>query len=256
MKKYYFGIYKSGGGKIFGSDKNITKKSFRFYEKVLGPMLKETAIEVEKMCIAKFGNPKKKRKRNPGSVWHSRKGSEARRLSSQAMEDGRRDEASFHDGERSAHIQSRIVSDSKGMPNPRRRSRNPGARYHATLGRFHEEAIQRTTDTERIYHIGRRDAHVESMKRSDRLGINPSCNPCRNPAHRHYRRLRLRRNPAVGTEIYDRITAIEATKGDGSLWPREPFRHDFKDGGKIIGLPNGDLLIKRRSKKLWKDFDY
>jgi hypothetical protein len=67
-------------------------------------------------------------------------------------------------------------------------------------------------------------------------------------------------NPPVssGTEIYERITAIEATKGNDSLWPEEDFRHDFKQGGKILGLPNGDLLIKRGrdNKPLWKNIDY
>lgn len=70
-----------------------------------------------------------------------------------------------------------------------------------------------------------------------------------------------KKNPATssnGTLIYDRITAIEAIKGKGSLWPDEPFRHDFKKGGKIFGLPNGDLLVKKDAgdKKLWKNFMY
>jgi len=70
----------------------------------------------------------------------------------------------------------------------------------------------------------------------------------------------MSKNPPAsgGTEIYSNITAIEATKGNNSLWPKEPFRHDFKMGGKILGLPNGDLLIKKGKdgKKLWKFFDY
>lgn len=68
------------------------------------------------------------------------------------------------------------------------------------------------------------------------------------------------KNPprSSGTVIYDRITAIEATKGKNSLWPKEDFRHDFKVGGKILGLPNGDLLVKKGKDKkpLWKNFDY
>ncbi len=67
----------------------------------------------------------------------------------------------------------------------------------------------------------------------------------------------VRRNPVEATEIYDKILAIEAEKGQNSLWPKERFRHDFSSGGKIIGLPNGDLLIKRKKgKKLWKRFQY
>lgn len=69
-------------------------------------------------------------------------------------------------------------------------------------------------------------------------------------------RLELKDNPVEGTKIYDKIQAIEAQKGKDSLWPKENFRHDFKEGGEIIGLPNGDLLVKKNKKRLWKHFNY
>lgn len=57
-------------------------------------------------------------------------------------------------------------------------------------------------------------------------------------------------------EIYGRILAIEAQKGNMSLWPKQVFRHDFKKSGtKIIGLPDGSLLIKG-PHRLWKNFTY
>lgn len=66
-------------------------------------------------------------------------------------------------------------------------------------------------------------------------------------------------NPPRGAvRIYDNILAIEAVKGDDSLWPRELFRHDFKaKKGKaaIYGLPDGSILIKG-NKRLWKRFNY
>lgn len=67
-----------------------------------------------------------------------------------------------------------------------------------------------------------------------------------------------KKNPPTATDIYDNILAIEAVKGKRSLWPNEKFRHDFKQGGKIIGLSDGSLLIKPKKKdgKLWKNFDY
>lgn len=67
-----------------------------------------------------------------------------------------------------------------------------------------------------------------------------------------------RKNPPTATDIYDNILAIEAIKGKRSLWPNEKFRHDFKQGGKIIGLSDGSLLIKPKKdgKKLWKNFNY
>jgi len=58
--------------------------------------------------------------------------------------------------------------------------------------------------------------------------------------------------------IYDNILAIEAEKGDDSLWPNELFRHDFKDNkgrAKVYGLPDGSLLITG-NKTLWEMFDY
>ncbi len=70
---------------------------------------------------------------------------------------------------------------------------------------------------------------------------------------------RLRSNPLSNeTEIYGDILAIEAKKGQGSLWPNELFRHDFKGkGSKIYGLRDGSLLIKpKKGKRLWKNFNY
>lgn len=71
---------------------------------------------------------------------------------------------------------------------------------------------------------------------------------------------RVKRNPVKGAvEIYGNILAIEAIKGDGSLWPKEKFRHDFKSSSKakVYGLPDGSILIKSNAKKrLWKKFAY
>lgn len=66
-------------------------------------------------------------------------------------------------------------------------------------------------------------------------------------------------NPPIGAvEIYDRILGIEAQKGNGSLWAKEKFRHDFsKAKAKVLGLPDGSLLIKpMNDKRLWKNINY
>jgi len=66
----------------------------------------------------------------------------------------------------------------------------------------------------------------------------------------------FKKNPPVGaTEIYGKIIAIEAQKGPNSTFPKENFRHEFKPGSKIFGLPDGSVLIKG-NKKLWKKFKY
>lgn len=64
--------------------------------------------------------------------------------------------------------------------------------------------------------------------------------------------------PGKPIEIYNNILAIEAAKGDSSLWPGEKFRHNFsskKGRAKVFGMPDGSIVIKGK-KKLWKKFDY
>jgi len=66
----------------------------------------------------------------------------------------------------------------------------------------------------------------------------------------------IKKNPPPGAiEIYGKIIAIEAQKGLNSTFPKENFRHEFKPGSKIFGLPDGSILIKGK-KKLWKKFKY
>lgn len=49
--------------------------------------------------------------------------------------------------------------------------------------------------------------------------------------------------PAGGTEIYGRIKAIEAVKGNSSNYAGELFRHDFTKPARIYGMPDGSILI-------------
>ena len=63
----------------------------------------------------------------------------------------------------------------------------------------------------------------------------------------------------AGTEVYETIIAIEAQKGENSLWSKEFFRHDFKgsSAASVYGLPDGSLLIKSKAgKRLWKNCKY
>ena len=77
---------------------------------------------------------------------------------------------------------------------------------------------------------------------------------------RQLRRSSTNKNPYSGRQsevIYDHLTRIEARKGKHSMFPGERYYHNFKPGAMVIGLPNGDLLIKSsKGKKLWKKFDY
>lgn len=66
-------------------------------------------------------------------------------------------------------------------------------------------------------------------------------------------------------EVYENLEKIFARKGKKSLWPRQPFKHTFKKGAKVLGvqkggavkLKQGDLVIRSsRGKRLWKMFEY
>ena len=65
-------------------------------------------------------------------------------------------------------------------------------------------------------------------------------------------------------EIYAEVEQIWAKKGTNSLWPRQPFKHKFERGVKLFGvkksgsyqLKEGDILMRSRKGKLWKDFSY
>ncbi len=74
----------------------------------------------------------------------------------------------------------------------------------------------------------------------------------------YYLDKKRKRNPMINAvEIYSNIQSIDAVKGHNSLWPREQFRHKFKPGAKIYGLPNGDILIhSTKGRRLWKKFKY
>lgn len=54
-----------------------------------------------------------------------------------------------------------------------------------------------------------------------------------------------KRNPPAGAvELYRRVEFIGATKGRGSRHPGERFLHKFRTRARVLGLPNGSLLIQ------------
>ncbi len=111
---------------------------------------------------------------------------------------------------------------------------NPGAKWHSEKA---EEHYKQYSKYGNIGHLAKYSAHKESEQESKKLGINPP----------------------EGILIYDTILAIEAKKGSKSLWPKENFRHEFKNSNKaaVIGLKDGSILIKSQNgKHLWKVFNY
>lgn len=181
--------------------------------------------------------------RNPGAGWHRTEEFRSQQRESDSIRLGRRDLESFYRGSKMAHRESRLESERLGENPPQFIGRSPHKfEYIKTeYGNVNakKEAIRLERESNRLVQIisGKKDKH----------GF---------PYHLYLKRLPSK-NPVVkGTKIYDKIQAIEAQKGEDSLWPSENFRHDFKDGGEIFGLENGDLLIKKKKKKLWKNFDY
>lgn len=62
-----------------------------------------------------------------------------------------------------------------------------------------------------------------------------------------------------GKKLSGYVHAIEAEKGENSLWKNEFFRHDFsqKSEPKITYLANNAILIQSEiGKKLWRPFQY
>ena len=63
--------------------------------------------------------------------------------------------------------------------------------------------------------------------------------------------------PIGAVEIYEKVCAIEAVKGEDSEFPNEQFRHNFEEGARLYGLKDGSILIKSEDgKRLWGEFEY
>lgn len=117
---------------------------------------------------------------------------------------------------------------------------NPGAAWHEGEEKYYSKLIRSAKDQiGSTYFEGKRDAHRHSKEVSRALKINPQM------------------KSQIVDKIYDKILAIEAQKGNDSLWPRENFRHSFKEGAEIYGLKDGSLLVVgKKGKKLWKRINY
>lgn len=78
---------------------------------------------------------------------------------------------------------------------------------------------------------------------------------CKNPELRNFGSYL----PENAVEIYEKITAIEATKGGNrvSHFPNGRFRHEFDSPARIFGLEDGSLLVvSSDGKPLWNMFNY
>ena len=235
-------------------------------------------------------------KRNPGAKWHKERID--RHTYSLKKSEERSDNAlaDYNAGARDAHIESFNASKKLGI-NPRSGWKYYGhansEKEAKTLGQKIANKLRTSVNVSHIKSRGRdrweisykslkknssemknnpwhrtehkfnsrAEAKGIGQKLADHYGVQVRAEKCPNTGkwHLYIKKSKMMSNPPKGAvKIYDDILAIEAKKGNNSLWPREKFRHDFKSKkGKaaIYGMPDGSLMISS-SKKLWKNFDY
>lgn len=222
---------------IFHSD--IDYYMFDFYN------TKDLAQKVANKMTSLEQSKYKKHKKNPGAKWHEKELAKSLKNEEKEYDTSSRFEKGQYMGEQIAHRKSIMVSKTLGI-NPQK---NPGAKWHEEEAEYYKKAVDRNKVLRKL-HPGhklykeledeygiKRTQHLISAKKSRELGMNP---------------------PKGAVKIYDKIEAIEAQKGKGSLWPDEYFRHDFKKDktqASVYGMPDGSLMIKGK-KPLWKNFNY
>ena len=141
------------------------------------------------------------------------------------------------------------------MPNPRRRRARPS---RATLcpervaakGRFDPRSFRTVRTDGHLVTVGcpkgKYDARRQRCKvgtRAQRILHPPGEATCPLPG-REVRRRRRENPPAGPVEIYRRVEFIGATNHQGSRDPGARFLHRFRTRARMLGLPDGSLLIQ------------
>ena len=149
---------------------------------------------------------------------------------------------------------AQMIADERGLP-ARDVERAMLAAFHgprrraATLESVDYERLER----EAIQHEGAGARGGESRPRV-RVGLDVFTLRPRSPfkgSIHHVNPPRPR-----GTLIYDRLLELRARKGRRSHYPRELFKHGFKPGARVIGLPSGDVLLHgARGQRLWQQVE-
>lgn len=236
--KWYIGDT-SKGVRVFTTKKRITKGSFPFYRAVIGPFDTQEAADA---YVSKHKTLKKihkaKRKKNPNRQYHEKQARGWSRFADREK-----------DPLRQMYARGAVTAHEEGVRSSRRRG-NPTDLWY--LGVLPGRKAQ-------IFSKGVLEGAEESGLYSDIFGPF-SLETLRRIARSRGLTIverRLRPNPPKAEVLYDNITAIEAEKGQDSLWPGEAFRHDFTKGAQVLGLPGGDVLIRsKKRKRLWRKFDY
>lgn len=121
-------------------------------------------------------------------------------------------------------------------------------RYESWPYSRHGDAEQRALDFARAnLDAGRKVGRVRIVyKRRDPMRRAPLTAQDVGLVRKHYPREEFGNAPWRGVELYNRVLEIRAQKGNTGRYPRKKFFHRFKQRARMIGLPNGDLLITGR----------
>lgn len=134
---FYIGFYRSGKTRVFQTSKAVTKKSFPFYEKVMGPFeSEEEAREEASRHRLRIGGVLDARRSNPGAAWHEKERIQDTNSAANAKDAVN---TAFFGGRALAHSESRDESRRLGL-NPRRR--NPGSDWKIWITFNRETAAQ------------------------------------------------------------------------------------------------------------------
>lgn len=120
-----------------------------------------------------------------------------------------------------------------------------GGRAHGNPARTVRTTTRSTTTRLTVRHNPRLVAAACALcRREPRAPMSPYCRWCLG-------RIYQRNAPRGGVVIYDRLVELRAVKGRRSHYPRQPFKHRFTSAAKVIGLPDGSVLL-RGPRPLWK----
>jgi len=141
------------------------------------------------------------------------------------------------------------------MPNPRRRRRASRATLCpervAAKGRFDPRSFRTVRTDGHLVTVGCPKGQYDARRKRCKVGTRaqrilhpPGESTCPLPGREVRPRRRRNNPPPAPVEIYRRVEFIGATNHQGSRDPGARFLHRFRTRARMLGLPDGSLLIQ------------